>query len=200
MLRLGERARRVLLSQDAIKGVRHQHWHALELRLPQRVDVPDAIAVVVLAAPHTRLRARVRLAQAGDVDEEPVADVDPAGIDDIPAVAADPLHREAIHVQQVLARDRGPVLGRGGVVVQGHVQVGAQPGQRRARDLGVEVPVPGHDLAIPPPAQQRAVGDPGLDVARAEDGQVGADEVVERVAALLIADGLAGEVAPVVVA
>jgi hypothetical protein len=36
--------------------------------------------------------------------------------------------------------------------VQRHVEILAQPCQSRSRDLSVEVPIPRHDLSIPPPA------------------------------------------------
>jgi len=156
--------------------------------------------VEILTTPDARLCRRVRLTQARDVDEQAIPDVDPAGIDHILAVPTHALDVVRVHVEEVLALDLGAVIGHKGVVVHGHVEVLAQPGQSPARDLDVEIPVPGHDLAVPPPAQQGAVGDPGLNVALAKADEVGADEVVEGIGLFLVGDGLAPVVADIIVA
>ena len=46
----------------------------------------------------------------------------------------------------------------------------------------------GHEgyLSVPPPAQQRSVGDPGVHVILAEEVQVGTDHVLLRVGPLFV--------------
>lgn len=62
----------------------------------------------ILAAPDARLGIRLCLAEPRDVDEEAVARVDPAGVDDVPAVAAVALPDPGVDVEEVFAR-RGAV-------------------------------------------------------------------------------------------
>ena len=81
-----------------------------------------------------------------------------------------------------------------------HIEVLPKPGQRRGRDLHIEIPIPGHDLAIPPPAQQRAVRDPGLDVPLAEVDEIAPDQMVEGIRAFVIGDRVPFVVSYVVVA
>lgn len=123
MERLRQRAIRILLRQDLIEGIRHQGRHALEEGLAQRVQVAGAIPMGVLTAPHAGLLCRLCLAEAGDVDEQAVVGVDPAGVDDVLAVPHDALDVEGVHIQEVLAMRYAPVGGFGGVVVHGHVEV-----------------------------------------------------------------------------
>ena len=192
----GQRPRTILLREDLVEAVRDQRGDALEHGLAQRVQVAGAVAVEVLAAPDAGMGGGAGLAQAGDVDEQAVAHVDPASVDDVLPVAAHALHAVRVHVEEVRALHVRAVR----VVVHRHVEVRAEPGQRRGRDLHVQVPVPGHDAAVPPPAQQRAVGDPRLDVALAEGGEVGADQVVEGVGSLVVGHRLPLVVADIVVA
>lgn len=66
-------------------------------------------------------------------------------------------------------------------------------------DLDVEIIVPRHGLAIPPPAEEGAVSEPGLDAVVMQDSEVRADKVAEDLAVLRVGY-LVLEVADVVVA
>lgn len=92
--------------------------------------------MIILAGPHPRLRIRMRLAEARDIDEEAVARVDPARVDDVHAVAALALPDPRIDVEDVFAwRGAAAVaaaLGGGDVGVGGLVVGGAEVVQRCA--------------------------------------------------------------------
>lgn len=63
------------------------------------------VQVVVLAAPDSWVRIGMNLAQAGNVDEQPVAHIDPSRIDDIHAIATLALPDPGIDVDEVIAVD-----------------------------------------------------------------------------------------------
>ena len=152
MISLGQCPVGILRREDPVEGIGHQGGYALKHRLAKRIQISRAIVVGVLAAPHAGLRGWPDLAETGDIDVETVADVDPACVDHIRAVAEYAINVVRVDIQQVLPLELGPVVGGACVFVRRHVEVLAQPFQRRGRDLGVDVPVPGHDLAVPPPA------------------------------------------------
>lgn len=142
--------------------------------------------MLVLAAPGAGA-FDLALAQTGDVDEHAVSHVDPAGVDDVHAVATVNVDVVGVDVEQVRLDDELVGVGIGIVVgVLGAVEVVAEPLQGAVGDLDVEVVVPGHDLAVPPPAQQGAVGEPGLDAVLVQHRQVAADEVAQDEAVVLV--------------
>lgn len=69
---------------------------------------------------------------------------------------------------------------------------------RALRDHDVDVVVPGHDFGIPPPAEEGAVHQEGLDAEVVHCPQVGLDQVGEAVAAFVVGE-FRGAEAPVVV-
>lgn len=156
--------------------------------------------MVVLAAPDARA-GRLALADARDVDEEPRLHVDPAGVDDVGAVPPGEVRVVGVDVEQVgLGGGALPAVDVGGALegVLGAVHAVAEPLECVVGDLDVEVVVPGHDLAVPPPAEEGAVGQPRLGAVGVEDAEVGADEVAQDEAVLVVGDLLL-EVADVVV-
>lgn len=82
-----ERLGAVLRDQDGIKVVGDLGGYALEDGVAQRPDVGGSVAVVILAVEDVGV-VGVRLGDARDVDEQAVARVDPARVDDVHAVAA----------------------------------------------------------------------------------------------------------------
>lgn len=186
----------VLGAQNLLKVVGDAGLDALELGDAHGPEVLAGVAVLVLAAPDARA-VGLALTDAGDVDEHAVGGVDPAGVDDVHAVAAVNVDVVRVDVEQVGAG--GAAVGVDDVRVLGAVEVVAQPGHGGVGDLDVEVVVPRHDLAVPPPAQQRAVGQPRLDAVLVQRRQVAADQLPQHVAVLAVGD-LGLEVALVVVA
>ncbi len=159
-----------------------------------------AVAVIVLAAPDAGLALGVALGEAGDVDEHAVADVDPAGVDDVLARLARAVGVVRVDVEHVrLDALDARLLVDVAVLVHGAVQVRAQVEQRRRGHLYVQVVVPRHDAPVPPPPQQRPVRQPRLDAQVLEHGQVRPDQVPQRRPVLFVRH-LALEVADVVVA
>lgn len=147
----------VLAAQNVLKVVGDAGLDALKLGDAHGPQVLASVAVIVLAAPGAG-RANIAFAHGGDVDEHAVAGVDPAGIDDVHAVAASQVDVVRVDVEQVRL---GDVVE--GVRMLGAVHVLAQPRHGVVRHLHVQVVVPRHDLPVPPPAQQRAVRQPSLD-------------------------------------
>lgn len=96
--------------------------------------------MVVLTAPDARLAIGVCLRETGDVDEEAVPDVDPAGVDDILAVAALALPDPRVDVEEV-SSSYFPVVGGIGVVCS--VVSFTEVVESCAADLGVEIEIPG---------------------------------------------------------
>jgi hypothetical protein len=80
------------LGQDTFK---HSFSH--------RIQLCGLVFVVVLAIPHVRMRVRPRLAEAGDVNVQAVAHVDPSRIDDIHSVSFGTLHYPRVDIEEVLA-------------------------------------------------------------------------------------------------
>lgn len=183
----------VLAAQNVLKVVGDAGLDALKLGGAHGPEVLAAVAVPVLAAPGAG-HVGIALAHGGDVDEHAVAGVDPAGIDDVHAVAASQVDVVRVDVEQVRLGDVAK-----GVRVLGAVHVLSQPRHGIVRHLHVQVVVPRHDLAVPPPAQQRAVRQPSLDAVLVQCRQVAADQLSQHIAVLVIGD-LALEVALVVVA
>lgn len=151
----------------------------------------------ILTTPHPRLHAGIRFRKARDIDKQARFRIDPSGVYHILSISSHAFNVVGVYVEEVAVRGG---CRRVRVIVECHVKVLAQPCERRGTDLHIEIPVPGHDFPIPPPPQQSAVREERLDVFGAEDGEVGADEVEERLAALFVGDGRAGVVADVVVA
>lgn len=225
-LRIDQALLAVLVRQYLVERERHGGGHALELGAAHGVQLRRPIPVRVLAAPDARALGRLALHQPRDVDEQPVADVDPPRVDHVGPVAAlrvrvvrvDVEEVRLVHVQArqrlavttaVAAETRAGIcvcvcvgevarLGEEAVVVQGAVEVAAEVRQRGGGHLHVDVVVPGHDAAVPPPAQERAVREPGLDAELARRRQPRPDQVPQRRPVLRVRHRLP-EVPPVVV-
>lgn len=188
----------ILVNQDALKVEGDPGLDALKLGHTHGPQVLTIVAVLVLAAPDTRTIS-LALAQARNVDEHAIAQIDPAGVDDVHGIPAVNVDVVRVDVEKVLLVDDLIRLVVGVVEgVLGAVQVLAQPLQGAVGDLDVEVVVPGHDLAVPPPAQQGAVGEPRLDAVLVQRGEVAADQVAQHEAVLRVGHFLL-EVARVVV-
>lgn len=183
----------VLAAQNVLKVVGDAGLDALKLGDAHGPQVLASVAVIVLAAPGAG-RAGIALAHGGDVDEHAVAGVDPAGIDDVHAVAASQIDVVRVDVEQVRLGDVVEA-----VRMLGAVHVLAQPRHGVVRHLHVQVVVPRHDLPVPPPAQQRAVRQPRLDAVFMQCCQVAADQLPQHIAVLFVGD-LALEVTLVIVA
>lgn len=183
----------VLAAQNVFKVVGDAGLDALKLGDAHGPQVLAAVAVLVLAAPGAG-HVGIALAHGGDVYEHAVAGVDPAGIDDVHAVAAGQVDVVRVDVEQVRLRDVVE-----GVRMLGAVHVLAQPRHGVVRHLHVQVVVPRHDLPVPPPAQQRSVRQPSLDAVLVECRQVAADQLPQHIAVLFVRD-LALEVTLVIVA
>lgn len=121
ILLLHKRLLLILLRQNLNIIIRDQRRYTLIQALAQRIQILHPIPVIVLTADNPRRQIRMRLAQAGDVDVQSVAGVDPARVDDVLSVAALALAGPGVDVEQV-----GPRTGerRGGVVVQRAVVAG----------------------------------------------------------------------------
>ena len=132
----------VFLDQHGIILERHPRHDSLEGRPAKGVDIRQLVFVVVLALPHIRA-FRVEFAQPCDINVQPRSHVDPPRIDDVQSLATFALSRPRVDVEQVFALHVG-IIGRvqhdGLVVVIGEVEQGG------VRDLGVDIPIPGHDL------------------------------------------------------
>ncbi|KAH6608160.1 hypothetical protein Trco_004473, partial [Trichoderma cornu-damae] len=183
----------VLGPEDLLEIVRDACLDALEFRHAHGPQVLAHVAVPILAAPDARA-VLFALAHAGDVDEHAVAGVDPAAVDDVRAVAAAEVDVVRVDVEQIRLGDAVE-----DVRVLRSVHVVADPLHGVVGHLDVQVVVPRHDLAVPPPAQQRAVGQPRLDAVLVQSRQVAADQLAQHVAVLDVGD-LGLEVAIVVVA
>lgn len=155
--------------------------------------------MLILATPDTRA-LRLTFSQAGDVDEHAVLHINPAAVNDVSSVATVHLGMVGVDVEQVLLGDQAPC---GGICVIpdlfGAIECVTHPLQSVVRNLDVEVVVPRHDLAVPPPAQKSAVGDPSLGAVAIHGGEVASNEVAEDEAVLLVGDFFL-EVAAIVMA
>ena len=156
ILRQHQRFLPILLQKNLIIRIRNPRRHALINALPHRIQVSSAVLVFILAGPDARFRFWVQLGETCDVDVQPVAGIDPAGVDDVHAVAAVAFARPGVDVEEVLAGHMvgavceapGEAIGGGGGVrvgcvgVDRAVQVGCHVRECFAGDLGVDVPVP----------------------------------------------------------
>lgn len=102
--------------------------------------------MIVLALPHPGCGLGLCFEKAGDVDEEPVANIDPARVDHVVAIAVTAVHDCGVDVQKVLAEDgRGVGGGICVIVVEGvviedcAVEMGGEGGEGGAGDLRVDV-------------------------------------------------------------
>ena len=57
-----------------------------------------------------------------------------------------------VDIEEIFSRHLRAVRVDARVVVHRHVEVLAQPRQRRSRHLHIQIPIPRHDLPVPPPA------------------------------------------------
>jgi len=133
----------VFFNQKFIVRIRHLGWYALKYRFSHRIEIARLVPVVILADPRSGCGIRMRLAEACDVDEETVANVDPPRIDDVHAVAALALPDPRVDVEEELSL--GSSIGKG-VDVVSLVVVIAEVFEGCSRDLSVQVPVPWQSL------------------------------------------------------
>ena len=187
----------VLIGENSLKAVGNPSLDTFKLRDSHGPQVLAIVAVLILATPNTGLLL-LALSHNGDVNEHAVGHVDPAGVNYVLPVTTVNLDVMRVDVEEVAVLDDGAV-GCGGVVgVLGAVEVLAYPLEGVVGDLDVEIVVPRHNLAVPPPAEEGSVGEPRLDAILVHDGQVALDEVLEDEAVLAVGD-LVLEVAAVIV-
>lgn len=96
------------------------------------------IVVVVLAAQDAGFLG-IGLRDTGDVDEEPVPHIDPSRIDNVHAIASNPLPRPRIHIQQIFPID---LLIDGGVLMARHVVFLPHHLQCIRVHLYINIPIP----------------------------------------------------------
>jgi hypothetical protein len=90
----------ILVDENLLKVVGNAGAGALELRKAHRPQVGRLVVVVVLVAPPAGT-VEGALADTGDVDEHAVLHVDPAGVDDVAAVALCQLAMVRVDVEEV---------------------------------------------------------------------------------------------------
>lgn len=104
------------------------------------------VAVIILASPDTRLVVWMSLGQAGDVNIQTVASIDPAGVDDVVAVPTLALNAGRIDVEKIGTFDRRIVVGN--VAVVSMVPMFTEILECGARHLSVNIPVPRKHLPL----------------------------------------------------
>lgn len=155
--------------------------------------------MLILTTPDTRA-LNLTFSQAGDVDEHAVLHINPAAVNDVPSVATVNLDVVGVDVEQVLLGDQVP-CGSICVIVDvfGAIECITYPLQSVVCNLNVEVIIPRHDLAVPPPAQESTMGNPSLGAVAIHCGEVASNKVAKDEAMLFVGDFVL-EIATVVMA
>lgn len=156
----------VLLGQDLLEFAWDQSTHTLEFRDTQWPEITALVAVVICTAPNSGLGVWLALLEDCEIDVHASLHVDPAGIDDVHpidlgvvVVRVDIEEIFGLHDLVVLAVLVGNSIVPGvfcAIPIVAHVL------HRIRGNLNVEIEIPRHNPAVPPPAQQRAVSDPCL--------------------------------------
>lgn len=160
----------------------NQGRDALKLRLYQRPELRPLVLVPVLAAPFPRV---IPLPHGRDVDVHAAVGVDPAGVNDVITITHTNLTVVGVDVEQVRLGDELAVGVAHLVPELGEVELRGDTIQGFEGKLHVNVGIPGHDAASPPPAHERAVGQPRLDFVVVRDVEVAPDEVLQDGAPLV---------------
>lgn len=100
-LSIHQSALHVFVGQDLVVTVGDLRYSTLEHRLAQGIQLVSSVAVVVFAAPDTRLLVRMCLCQTGDIDEETIAEIYPPRVDDVQSVAPLPLPDPRVDVEKI---------------------------------------------------------------------------------------------------
>jgi hypothetical protein len=137
----------ILVDEELGIGIRNSGRYAFESRLSHGIEIGEVVAVEVFAADDAGPVHRVRLAQPGDVDVETVCRVDPPRIYRVHAIALHPLPGHGVDIEKVLPANN-MLVGRRGIAgrtepVAGLVVMVSNVGQCRARNLCVDVQIPG---------------------------------------------------------
>lgn len=143
----------VLLFQQFGVGIGDFDWSVFENAFAKRENVLLKVVMFVLAhheTPFAQILGGPVWPQGGDVDEETRLRVYPSRVDDVQFVENRVIGVVRIDFEHVVAAvgDAGKFK-----VMDRHVVEFGQIVHRAVRHLHVHVRVPGHDLAIPPPAE-----------------------------------------------
>lgn len=193
--RVGQAPGTVLLLKQGRVRIRNFDGHILESAVPEREDVVVLKVVLVLAVHPAGLAGLLLVfivSDSRDVDKEASFGIDPARVDNVEPVVGGGVQVMRVHFDHVVAADVGA---RDVEVMHRHVVVAGKIVHALLRHLNVNVRVPRHDLAIPPPAQQRAVHDPRLRTNVVHSGQVSLDEGCQVGKAVVVRQGRLGEAA-----
>ena len=136
---IDERRLVILIREYSVIRIRHPRHNTLKHGFPHWIQFLDLVVVVVLATPDPRLCIRACLAEAGDVDEQTVPDIDPSRIDYVHSISTFPLPYPWIDVEEELAP--GLPVERNVLVLCLVVHL-AEVVQCCMRDLCIEVKVP----------------------------------------------------------
>lgn len=187
MLLLNESWRLIFVGKNLFKVVRDAGLDTFEIGNSHGPEVLAGVFVVVLAGPDAG-QLRIPFSEDSQVDKHAVGHVDPASIDNILAVAAGDVDVVGIYIEHVFL-DNGLAAELGTVeFVFGAVKIVAKPHHGLVGYLNVEIVVPGHDLAVPPPSEQSAVGQPRLYAMSVQGAEVAADEVAKDVDVGIVGD------------
>lgn len=199
MLLLGEGWRLIFVGEDLFKVVRDASLDALEIGNSHGPEVLAGVFVVVLAGPNAG-QLRVPFSEDSQVDKHAVGHVDPAGVDNVLAVATGDVDVVGVYVEHELLDD-GFAAKLGAVeFVFGAVEVVSEPHHGLVGYLDVEIVVPGHDLAVPPPSEESAVGQPRLYAMFVQGAEITADQVAKNEDVRIVGNFLLEEALVVVAA
>lgn len=178
--------------------VRDLGLDTLKSGIEQGIQERIAELVAILGRQHAiALRVILNIANGSNIDKQPIIHIDPACVNDVVLVKAvlPPADVVGVHLElEVAALRDGRVL----VVPGGHVVVGGEEVDAVLGDLHVGVRVPGERLFVPPPAEEGAVHEPGLDAEVAEGGEVGLDQDLDCLALGCCVEWFCGEAGVVV--
>lgn len=202
-LLLNETFTAILLCEDLLEFARDQSWDTLKFGEAQRPQIAAQVAVVVCAAPDAGFRIRFTFLENREIDVHARRHINPPRVDDVHPVDLRIVVMR-VDIEEVLCLHKFVVLsvfvGNGivpwmfcSVEVVSHELHGVR------RYLHIKIKIPWHDPAIPPPAQQGAVRNPGLITLDFEEIEVGGDQTTKDVSVAYIGHLLAGEVSGIVV-
>lgn len=104
MLLLDEGWRLIFVGKDLFKVVRDAGFDALEIGDSHGPEVLAGVSVVILAGPDTG-RLRIPFSEDSQVDKHSIGHVDPAGVDNVLAVAAGDVDVVGVYVEHELLDD-----------------------------------------------------------------------------------------------